>query len=505
MKRFKNILMGVAVTVGLLSTTSCNKYLDINVSPNSPTSAPIDQVLTNVTVNVGFRGGSDMHRFTSLIMQQFDGQGAAGTQSREYARYQIQPTDVNNLYSAMFATQLADIEYIITNSSQSPHYRGVAKILKGYVYSQAVDMWGDLPFTEAFNSPAINQPKLDDDQMIYTKIVELIDEGIADIKAGTSALSPGTNETIFAGNRTRWERFANTLKLRLFLRYSSVDGAFAKQKMDALIASNPIFIETNADNFQMNFVDAVSAQNSIHQFEISRPDQFFPSKTFVDMMNAKADPRRPFYFTDFPFGSGSYKGSAPTDAQSFNYSRMHTYLRGSLKGTIPAASVNASGAIIAAAAYNNVYSGSAPIRMLTAAEYQFIRAEHALRYGAGATAAQPFFEAGIRASMSLAGVSAADQTAYITANGSLNAATLEGNIEKIINEKYIANYGVALEPWNDWRRTGYPTLTPVSSTIAAFAGGIPRSLFYPDSEVSANTNFKQKANMLARVFWDTRP
>ena len=505
MKIIKNITTGIAITFGILAITSCDKYTDINVSPNSPTSAPIDQVLTNVTVNVGFRGGSDMHRFTSLIAQQFAGQGAAGTQSREYARYQIQPTDLNSLYSALFAVQLADIEYIISNSAQSPHYRGIAKILKGYVYAQAVDMWGDLPFTEAFKAPAINQPILDDDEVIYTKVIQLIDEGIADIKTTTSSLTPAANETIYAGNKTRWERFANTLKLRLFLRYSAKDPAFAKQKMDALIASSAIFLSANADDFQMNFVDAVSAQNSIHQFEVSRPDQFFPNKTLVDMMNASTDPRRAAYFTDFPFGSGNYKGATPTDAQSFSFSRMHTFLRGTLKTPIATASVNSGGAIIAANAYNNVYSGASPVRLLTFAEYNFIRAEHALRYGSGAVAAEVFFKEGIRASMASAGVSTASQDAYILAKGALNAATLEGNIEKIITEKFIANYGVALEPWNDWRRTGYPALQAVDPSVAAMTGGIPRSLFYPDSEVSANTNFKQKVNMLQRVFWDTRP
>jgi hypothetical protein len=366
-------------------------------------------------------------------------------------------------------------------------------------------MWGDLPYTEAFKSPEINQPKLDDDEFIYTKVIELIDQGIADVKATTSALSPGNDETLFLGNRTRWERLANTLKLRLFLHYSAKDPAFAKSKMDALVASNAIFLGSNADNFQMNFVDAVSSQNSIHQFEISRPDQFFPNKTLVDMMNSSTDPRRPFYFTDFPFGSGSYKGANPLDVQSFAFSRIHTFLRGNLKSAIPASSVNASGSIIAAAAYNNAYTGAAPIRLLTFAEYNFIRAEHALRYGAGVSAADAFFKEGIRASMGLVGVSVADQNTYLAAHGTLNESSLEANVAKIIKEKYIANYGVALEPWNDWRRTGYPTLQVVNPTVAAMTGGIPRSLFYPDSEVSANTNFKQKSNMLARVFWDTRP
>ena len=501
MKKFKNTILGSATLI-LLLVSSCEKYLDINTNPNAPTSAPIQQVLTNVTVNVGFTGGSDLHRFTSLIVQQFAGQNAPGTQSREYARYQIQPTDVNTLYSRMFATQLQDIEYIIKNSAGRPHYTGVAKILKAFVYSQAVDVWGDLPYTEAFRAPEINQPKLDKAEAIYTAIIALTNEGITDLKATTSDLSPANNETIFRGDRVKWEKFANTLKLRLFLRYSAKDAAFAKAQMDALIASPAIFMTANGDNFEMAFVDATASQNSIHQFEVSRPDQFFPNKFFVDLLNSKSDPRRPSYFTEFPFNSGTYKGATPLDAQSFAFSRMNTFIRGVLKTALVP---DASGRVPANGTNNNAYTGAAPIRMLTFAEYNFIRAEHALRYGAGALAAQPFFQAGIRASMTMAGVSTVNQDTYILANGLLNGANLEANVAKIITEKYIANYGVALEPWNDWRRTGYPALVAVDASIAA-ATAIPRSLFYPESETSSNPiNFIQKPNQLTRIFWDTRP
>jgi len=500
MKKFKNIILG-SIAIVLLSVTSCEKYLDVNTNPNSPISAPIALVLTNVTVNVGFTGGSDMHRFTSLIMQQFDGQNAPGTQSREYARYQIQPTDVTGLYSRMFAVQLQDIEYILKNSEGSPHYSGISKILKAYIYSQAVDIWGDLPYTEAFKFPEISQPKLDKAEAIYTAIIALTNEGITEIKATTSLFSPNSNETIFNGDRVKWEKFANTMKLRLFLRYSAKDATFAKTQIDALIASNAPFMGAISDNFQMTFVDATASQNPIHQFENTRSDQFFPNKFFVDLLNVKSDPRRPSYFTEFPFGSGLYKGSNSLDAQSFAYSRMNTFLRGTLKTPLVP---DASGRVPANPANNTAYTGAAPIRLLTFAEYNFIRAEHALRYGAGALAAQPFYQAGIRASMTMAGVTTANQDTYVLANGLLDGLTLEANVAKIITEKYIANYGVALEPWNDWRRTGYPVLTPVSSTIAA-ATAIPRSLFYPESEVASNPNFKQKPNQLTRIFWDTRP
>ena len=499
MKRFKYISSGLAIAVAL-ALGSCENYLDVNENPNSPTEAPIAQVLTNVTVNTGFRNGSDLHRYTSLIAQQFDGQGADGTQSREYARYLIQPSDVNNVYNSFFAVALADIDYIISKSQGHPHYSGIAKILKAYTYSQAVDVWGDLPFSEAMQGTKNAQPKLDDDAAIYPALIRMIDEGITEIKAAQSNSSPGINETIYRGDRVKWERFANTMKLRLFLHYSEKDPAFAKAQMDALINSGAPFMAANSDNFEMTFFDAASAQNSIHQFEVSRPDQFFPNKFMVDLMNTKVDPRRSAYFTDFPFGSGQYKGSRATETQSFAYSRMHTYLRGNLKSALTA---DASGRIPNNTGNHGAYTGAAPVRMLTFAEYNFIRAEHALRFGAGAAAAQVFFQAGIRASMTASGVSVANQDAYIAANGLLTGTQAE-NLQRIIEEKYVANYGVALEPWNDWRRTGYPALTPVPTPTAAI-NFIPRSLYYPEAETNTNPNFKQKAGMNVRVFWDTRP
>ena len=499
MKNLRYITGGLVTSV-VLMFASCDDFLDVNVNPNNPTSAPINQVLTSVTVNTGFRNGSDMHRYTSLIAQQFSGQGADGTQNREYARYLIQPTDLNNMYNTLFAGVLADTEYIIKNSEGSPHYTGVAKILKAYTYSQSVDMWGDLPYTEALKGVENLQPKVDKDEAIYADLFRLINEGIAEIKATASNLTPGTNETIYRGDKVKWEKFANTLKLRLYLHYSEKDPAFAKTQMDALIGSGAPFISANADNFQMAFTDAPSAQNPIHQFEVSRTDQYFPNKFLVDLMNSGADPRRKLYFTDIPFGSGLYKGSQATETQSFAYSRPHTYLRGQLKTPLIA---NAAGNIVSNATNNNAYSGTAPIRMLTFAEYNFIRAEHALRFGAGAAAALPFFQAGIRASMADAGITVAEQDAYILTNGIL-AGTAANNLKRIIEEKYIANFGVALEPWTDWRRTGFPGILPVPAPTAS-VNFIPRSLFYPEAETLSNPNLKQKAGMNVRVFWDTRP
>lgn len=482
---------------------SCDKQLDINVSPNSLTSAPIQNVLTNVTVNVGFTGGSDLHRFTSLWVQQFAGQGAAGTQTLEYERYNIQSTDVNNLWSIHYASMLPDCDYIINNSEGSPHYSGIAKVIKAYCFSRLVDMWGDVPFSEALKGTAVIAPPYDDDAAIYPQLIPLIDEGIADLNQATSALSPGTNETIYGGNRTKWIKFANTLKLRLYLRTSEINPTQTKSNIDALIASaGSNFILSNADNFQMVFYNATNAQNPIDQFETRRLDQFFPHKNLVDMMNARTDPRRPFYFTPFPYNSSpaTYRGALPGEPQSWAYSRMHTFLRGTMtRPPVMATAAPNAGGIPSSGANSATYSGTAPVRMLTFAEYNFIRAEAALRFASPGNA-ESFFQAGITASMEAAGVDAADIATYLAANGTL-AGTEAENLKRIIEEKYIANYGVALEPFNDYRRTGYPVLTP-SPTSVLGAGIIPSIYYYPQSEINSNPNAVQKSSLTEKVFWD---
>lgn len=264
-------------------------------------------------------------------------------------------------------------------------------------------------------------------------------------------------------------------------------------QMTALINSGAPVFASNADNFQMAFIAAPNNTNSIHQFELSRGNYLFADANLVNLMNGKSDPRRPFYFTAFPFASSpaTYKGVVPGDAPSVNFSRMHSYLRGAASGT-PVA--NAQGGLTT----QYTYTGTAPIRMLTYAEYCFIRAEAALRGAPGV--AQTWYQAGITASMTDAGVAAADIATYIAARGTLDGTAAQ-QMQKVIEEKYVASFGVNMEPWTDYRRTGYPALTPPSNAAVPGAA-VPRSLFYPQSEIDLNPNAKQKANMDAKVFWD---
>ena len=491
--------------MGIVILSSCKKMMDINTDPDRlPASSSLyPQLLTSAEVNLGFEGGSDLFRYTTEIMQQMSGQASQPNQTYEYYRYNITGSDQNNLWGSMMASTLSDLELVINQATAagSPHYVGVAKILKAYEYSKVVDTWGDVPYTEAQQLDKNTQPKYDDDATIYPKLISLLQSAVTDMNAAASIQSPGTNSTFYsnatwATARPFWIKLANTLQLRLLLHYSKKDPAFMVSQMTALINTAGItFMSSNADNFQHPFYNVANQRNPISAFEVSRPNYLFADSKMIGMMNAKNDPRRPFYFSDFPVGSGTYVGvsaTAPPAAPNNNYSRIHTFLRGAV--TTAATGTNSA-----------VYSGAAPQRMLPYAEYCFIRAEAALMgvpAGAG-NDAQTWYTAGITASMQEAGVAAADITTYLTANGTLGGGTSSEKIRQIIEEKYIALFGVSVEPWNDWRRTGYPVLSVPTNAITSVTA-VPRVLFYPQSEIDLNPNNPgQKAdNLQGKVFWD---
>jgi hypothetical protein len=433
--------------------------------------------------------GSDLHRFTSLIAQQFAGQGGSGTQAAEYDRYNITPTDINNVWrTGIYAGGLADMQKLIEQTQgSSPVYAGIAKIMKAYMISVTTDAFGDVPLSDALQFEKNPTPKYDASAEVYQKLIVLLNEGIDDLKK-QSILKPGADDLIYGGDISKWERMANTLKLRLYIHYFPKISTTSNAEFAALLnATTPTpFFRNNADNFQLRFEAIANKNNPIDQFEKSRNNTFFPSATFVNLMNAKEDPRRPIFLTPFPATSTTYvgapNGSGVVGAPNASFSRMGTYLRGNV---IPGGT-----------GFNN-FDGTAPTRMLTFAEYNFILAEYYARTG-NLEQAQTSFNNGIQASMDDAGVAVAARNAYIAARPALTA---ENAIQAIIEEKFIANFGVAVEPWTDYRRTKFPALiTPANAPAGT---PILRILPYSDLERTSNANTPVRPDLTTpAVFWD---
>src|SRR6478735_6780477 len=181
--KLKYIIIVTIATGMLASTASCKKYLDINTDPDSISDAPLAQLLTSAQVNLGFEGGSDLFRYSTLIAQQMSGQASQPNQTYEYDRYNITGSDQNNLWSSMYSTTLSDLELIIKKASTtgSPYYAGVAKILKAYEYQKAVDTWGDIPYSEAQLLDQNTKPKYDKGEDIYKAITTLLTDAVTDL------------------------------------------------------------------------------------------------------------------------------------------------------------------------------------------------------------------------------------------------------------------------------------------------------------------------------------
>lgn len=522
--KLTKILKSGFVIITLAFVYSCDSFIDDNISPNLTTSNPPQLILPSIEAQLGFNMGSDLHRYSALWSQQLAAQN--GRQTENYDKYVLASTELNGVWRTNFyGGVMADIEEILKKPATDvhPHYFGICKVLKAFSYSIMVDFWGDVPFSQAIQGEANLQPDVDDDAAIYPQLITLLDAAIVDLKATSGLAAVGTDDYIYGGstNIIRWIRFANTLKLRLYLHMANVPG-FDTGVITTFINNTPVteFMTAVADDFQLRFETTAGKQNPTHQFILSRTDDICTSSTIVGLMNGKADPRRATYFTPFPFSPALY-AAPPSGTTGYvglqngfgagsvsnALSRVHTFVRGAVTTTAIPAGPNLTVA-------NLAYNGSATVNMLTYAEYNFIRAELALRYGAPGVA-QTFFQAGITASVVDAGLTAGQAATYIAsdADGDLvTVGTLSGTtdqqIRKIIEEKYVANFAVAGEPWSDWRRTGYPLLTLLPGTLnPGNSGKVPRALFYPQQEADANPKVAavQRANLSDRkVFWDTR-
>ncbi|MBT1704262.1 SusD/RagB family nutrient-binding outer membrane lipoprotein [Chryseosolibacter indicus] len=502
MKRFfKNILI-VSSCISVL--VSCSDFLDVNDDPTRLKTASISQTLVAAETSLAFNMGADIFIYSSIFSQQAAGQGVTAAQTREYDKYILSNSDVNGTWSNFYSVCLADLNYLKQNSQGNPQHAGIANVLQAFAFGILTDVWGNVPYKDALEGVSNVQPAFDDSKEIYDSLFVLIDEGIAKMKQ-TNAIKIGAEDLIYGGDMTKWEKFANTLKLRLALHYAKVDGG---NLLKSVINAGGPFMESNNDNFQMAFENVTNRQNPIHQFELQRADYYAPSDFIIKFMQGKTDPRLTMYFTPFPYSATTpaspytaYRGTIPGDATSVPYSRIHTYLRGSV--TADNGTRAGNGGLNSTSL---TYTGAAPIRMLTYAEYNFIVAEAMLVYGASApvnkdnrTTKEDFFAAGIEASLANAGITGGAASTYVSAQTSTALS-----LQKIIEEKYVANFGVGVEPWNDWKRTGFPLLSVSPAAAAAGNNTIPRSLVYPLSEQQANlNNVPQRASMVVKgVFWD---
>ncbi|GGG62255.1 SusD/RagB family nutrient-binding outer membrane lipoprotein [Hymenobacter glacieicola] len=527
----------VAVTLLALlaGSTGCDKFLDVNKDPINPADADINLVLpasqAAMATNLG-HSTLGLSQPTSAIMQQLT--------NFRVGTFDLNGGSFNNQWLGLYSGALINNEQIINKATaiRAWRYVGIAQIQKAYMFSEMVDVWGDIPYSEAFKGQGNENvaPKFDDDAAIYADLFRLIDEGIANLSRTDDTQRPGTDDLMYGGSTTKWIRLGNTLKLKLYNQVRLVQNV--QTNVAPLLAANAQLI-TAADDFEFRYGRSTNPQNQHPGYSADYANAGRENSIgvyFYNLMKGSAttsrptDPRIPYYFYNQKATAAAEINADYQDGRFVTVrfgsvgpqaSANNTNIR-TLQGLYPVGGRFDNGA--GGTANVNSGTGDVPQRLLTFFARKFIEAELQLTVLNSVPAARVAYVDALNASFdkvtaiaNAAGVTLTqaqqdqfrlDRTAYITAaQARFDAATTtEGKLEVIMTEKYIASFGYGIDIYTDYRRTGYPRITDANTDGDAQTtqtGPFPLRLPYRLNDLLTNPNAPAQPNInTERIFWD---
>ncbi|RPD50281.1 SusD/RagB family nutrient-binding outer membrane lipoprotein [Hymenobacter sediminis] len=511
MKQHRYITLTLAASFAFASA-SCSKdeFLDVNNDPNSPSTVSAGVSLTNIEVATGFNMGNDVNRATSVLIQH---NAALGNQVRDFDVYNLRAVDLGDTWNRFYSAIFNGEQMIQTaNSTSSPAYVGVGKILKAYNYSVLTDMFGDVPYSQGAQGLNNLAPRFDKQEDIYKgnagqniqSLFDLVREGLADIDKASALKPTAADDPIYQGDMAKWKKFGNTLLLKFANTISRKDPALAKTVIEEVLAKGAAnYISSNADDFQVPFGSTSGNQNPIYSFNfIGRVDDQLLSQRLLDSMVVRNDPRLPFFYTPTPARTATVNTSGTTTSLPLPTGSGFYTFTGFQNGSTNATPVLANRS--KPGPYQVGPNGNAPIRLVTNFQRAFILAEAAVNGVTKAGDAQELYTEAITASMTKAGLTPAQITSYLDANPkvALLSGSNEHKINQIITQKWIAWVGNGFEAYNDYRRTGFPRLELVQNAIGDDPTKIPARFPYPTSEISSNPNNAGNPRTNERVWWD---
>jgi len=533
----KNILKITFVTAMLALFTGCETTeLDLLDNPNAISADVADKnfVLNQIQLSFngivsGFRGSSS--NITRMTAQFGQYNGTIGVNS------------LNGTWSSAY-NMFANVDLLETISANTegglPNHVGVAQIMEAYTYITLVDYVGNVPYSQANQFGEFPTPALDPGEDVYTAQIALLNTAISNLNQG-SAVVP---QDLFYGDfdADNWIAVANTLKLKAHLNMR--DGA----AISGLLSEN--IIDTDDEDFQFNYSSSASpeSRSPIFQGNYVNGAGFYMSNGFLDMLNAGdgeapfvetgiADPRLRYYiYRQRSTGpSGSNLPCAGNDIYDYCYvgnlywGRDHgddegipnDGIRRSTWGVYPGGGAFDNNQFNRSDGNSTPTLDGAGINPIFLSSFtHFALAEAGLDLGVGVDS-RSLLEAGISLSMdkvtnftgSLDTTDEDDETIDYAATGAeISAYTArvlaeydaasgnDAKLEIVVREWYLASWGNGVEPYNMYRRTGYPTLQTGVKPVGPF----PRSYRYPENETNTNPNVSQ-TTADNQVFWDTNP
>ena len=459
-------LVGLALALG----PGCDGFLDINEDPNNPTDVPVSALLASTSFRTGTNVFS-MGGITTNYVQHLASPNQASA-SDIYERVSFDGT-WGNLYDVM-----ADLAAIERKGAEegATDYVGIAKILKALHLGSAVDLWGDVPYSDALDPDLTLSPTYDSAEDLYDEVFTLLGDGIATLEAGGSTITPGGDDFIYGGDTDLWIKAGYALRARYLNHLSETptyDAAAVLAAVDQSFASA-------AENMTVEYFE--EEINPWAQVAVNNAALFLGgwlSEQIVQALDGTTygvfDPRIEAY-TDSLAG-GRYVGTE--------------------NGAGRGAAKEAGERVVLTT--NTYYARrDAPLEIVTYYELKMIEAEAALRAGQRDRAYAAYLEA-IRSHMATLGVDEDRAEDYI-ASDVVGVGADDLALDDVFREKYKIMF-LNPEAWVDARRFDYQyegfTL-PANAELDTFI----RRLSYPDTEVTRNGANVPRVALTDRIFWD---
>ncbi|RAV98907.1 SusD/RagB family nutrient-binding outer membrane lipoprotein [Pseudochryseolinea flava] len=513
MKTIKNcIILGLALSL----TTGCDKdFVEVNTNPYA---------VLDVDPALLFAGAQRTHLGTwtaeHTIVQHFVCPYNTGANVGFNFNEDIDLIN-NPKWDQSYPTAIRNLVHAIDllgEETNRVNLLSMIRIWKAQVFMGVVDEYGDVPYFDAGKAlDFVYFPTYDDDAEIYEHLYNELKGAMAafnpeadfvpeDLFYGKNSPNPAADE---AAQIEKWRKLGNSLLLRLGMRYSKLDPDKAESIVKEAIAGG--VMTSNADNAYVKYGSgAVHADNN----NLRNFSQFnYAAEPFVDRLKATNDPRAKYILATFD-DPGAVVNDTDPDTELENQFGVPIGVTSVdlVNPALPYRGARGAGVNYSQMNIWTIASPSAPEFFVTYAQTSLLLAEAAFRGWIDGDA-QEFYENAIIADMET--YTLYPQTKPITQNeiedylAEPGVAYNETDALELINTEYwVVNLRNGTEAYANFRRSGFPELSP-NLFNTKLNGGFARRMSYPDREASANgDSYAEGAsaiggdNLLSRVFWD---
>ncbi len=453
----------ILITLTVIGLNACTKdFEETNTDPNKLTEITAGSVLNPVLYELAKRNAYTVRNLSAPMMQMF-------IQTDDYINAPFLYSFTQNVGGSMWNAYYKQINNLNEMEQAAireglPNYEAIALSLKAYTYSLLTDTFGDVPMVEAGQAEnGVFYPSFTPQKEIYEQIFK--DLSYANSLYDPESPMPYVPDILFNNDVLHWQKFTNSLHLRLLLRVSNRPELQAFEKLKQML-NDPMQYPVFESNEEHAVIEITGIPPLLSPWD--RPQDFgvfrYYTAFFIDRLNEWDDPRRAVFASEA-------KG---LNNENYGYiGEPIDYLNESLADSIATAS----------GVQNSLAEAPLIIPILTFAEVSFIKAELAQRGYLGQ--AEMHYKTGVEAAVKLWGE---DLPSDYFDNP---LAAYDNSLSRILTQKYFGLFFTDLQAWYEHRRTGLPVLP--TTTAMENNQQMPERLYYPIDEVDRNYDNYLKA------------